>query len=255
MLSFDSGTPIAKVTSGQYKNQTLKIHKPEFGKRSKVRTIGKSFMFQGNLLPLMNTEQRAVEYVAGPSGSGKTTMAVMLLNAYLKTFPDKELYIFSRTDWTDDPAFDDLIKEPMQIPIDEGLLEFPIDITEDLRDGGVILFDDITTIQNEKLKKLIESLISDILEVGRKLDISVILTSHLILPNDKKFARTIMNEIQTLTVFPKSGTSQQIRYSLNKYFGYDNKQIDAILKLPSHWVRINKSYPNYVIFEQGCYLL
>ena len=116
-------------------------------------------------MPLMNVEDRAVEYIAGPSGSGKTSMAVQLINSYLKAYPKKDFYIFSRTNWKDDPAFKKLKKKPLQVPIDESLLTFEIDITTEMA-KSIVLFDDITTIQDQKLKKKIESIICDVLEVG-----------------------------------------------------------------------------------------
>ena len=81
------------------------------------------------------------------------------------------------------------------------------------------------------------------------------ITNHLIIPNEKKFARTVLNEIQYLTIFPKSGSSQQIRYVLKTYFGFKDKQITKILNLDSRWVRISKSYPMYILYDKGAYIM
>lgn len=206
------------------------------------------------LIPIADMIARFIEYIAGPSGSGKSTMAANLANRFKIVYPNKPVYIFSRTDAKNDPAFAGL--KPIQISIDESLIEDPIDITKEVTEQGCLLiFDDCTTIHNDKIKKEIEKLMADAMEVGRKLNCNMIITSHLVIPNEKKLARTLLNEMTVLTVFPRSGSAQQIRYALRQYFGLDNKQIDNILKLKSRWVRISKTYPQYVLFEHGAYIL
>jgi hypothetical protein len=93
------------------------------------------------------------------------------------------------------------------------------------------------------------------MEVGRKLNCNMIITNHLVIPNEKKFARTLLNEINMISLFPKSGSSQQIKYALKTYWGMNNKQIDKILDLKSRWVIISKTYPQYVLYENGCFIL
>jgi Cdc6-like AAA superfamily ATPase len=247
MLNLTEGNPIAKIINPKNKSSTLLYLNPE--NDSEIQNCIKNIKLE----PRLNPYERSVSYIAGPSGSGKTTYALNLIRPYLELFPDKPFFLFSRTDYRDDPAFKNL--KPMQIPINDSMLTHPIDITEELRGGSIVLFDDCNTLQDDKLKKAIEKLMNDILEVGRKLDITIIITSHLVIPNDKKMARTILNEMQSLTVFPKCGSSQQIRYCLKTYYGINNKQIDNILSLKSRWVTISKSYPNYVLYENGCFIL
>ena len=202
------------------------------------------------LIPVPNLE-REIPYIAGPSGSGKSTYAARYIEKFKKQFPDKEVYVFSRLD--KDPALDHL--KPNRIKIDETLVENPIDITEEIKGGALLLFDDVNTIQDDKVKKVIDKLMADIMEVGRKLDIYIVITNHLVIPNEKKIARTIMNEMQSMTIFPKSGSAQQIRYALKTYFGLNNKQIDQILNINSRWVTIYKSYPQTIMYENGAYIL
>jgi Cdc6-like AAA superfamily ATPase len=247
MLNLTKGTPIAKIIDNKKKTSVLLYLNAQNDDdlQNSIKNI--------KLEPRLNPYERSVSYIAGPSGSGKTTYALNLIRPYLELFPDKPFFLFSRTDYRDDPAFKNL--KPMQIPINDSMLTNPIDITEELRGGSIVLFDDCNTLQDDKLKKAIEKLMNDILEVGRKLDITIIITSHLVIPNDKKIARTILNEMQSLTVFPKCGSSQQIRYCLKTYYGINNKQIDNIMSLKSRWVTISKSYPNYVLYENGCFIL
>lgn len=222
----------------------------------KNKLIGKEFHTQHGekLIPLPNLKERFVDYVAGPSGSGKSTMASSLATEFKKIYPKKPIYIFSRTSVDNDPAYKKL--KPIQISLDETIVEDPINIEKEITEGGALMiFDDCTTIRDEAIKKEVQKLMEDAMEVGRKINCNMIILNHLVIPNEKKFARTVMNELQNLTIFPKSGSSQQIRYALKTYFGLNNKQIDTILSLNSRWVRISKSYPMYVLHENGSYIL
>lgn len=200
------------------------------------------------------TSERFVEYIAGPSGSGKSTLAALLAKQYRKAYPKRDIYIFSRTTAINDPAFKGL--KMMQVDICDDLLTSPIDIQNDIPpEGCLMIYDDIATINNDQLRKQVEKLICDCLEVGRKLKISLIITSHLIVPNDRNFSRVLLNEINIITIFPQSGTVAQIRQALNKYFGLTNAQIDDLIKIPSRWVRVSRTSPMYVAFQTGAFLL
>lgn len=277
MFSYSGNNPIAKIVGGDLDGEIIYLNTEEnkpccrrCSKRCRRKPccggcnmccdneddeIGKDFHLPDYsiLQPLMNVNQRSVNYIAGPAGSGKSTYASSIIERYKKIFPEKEFFIFSRTDAKNDPALTKL--GGMQVPISEKLVTDPIDIEKELTGGCVILFDDCNTIQNPKFKKAIDDLMSDIMEVGRKMDISIIITNHLVIPNERKMARTVLNEMQTLTVFPKSGSSQQISYCLKTYFGLTKKQIDHILTLPSRWVTICKMYPMFVMHEKGAYIL
>lgn len=257
MFSFDRGTPIADIhdDDGSDDEEILYVTGDKSESNSDSDEDGNEYELvgRGYLDPIMDPKERNTVYIAGPSGSGKTTVAANLTKSWIDLFPNKDVYFVSRTDYKTDPALRDL---PLKkIPVDERLITDPVDITADIRDKTLIIFDDVTTIPNDKLRKAVEKMIADILEVGRKLQIWIIVTSHLIIGNDKKLARTIMNEMQSLYIFPKSGSSQQIRYALKQYFGLDNKQIDRILKQKSRWVKIQKTFPQYVLHSSGAYIL
>lgn len=244
------------VESSQSDIESEESDSESIEENTKGGIIGDKFNSPTNtkLVPLPNLTDRFVDYVAGPSGSGKSTITSILAHEFKRIYPNKPIYIFSRTDSRKDPAYSNL--KPTQILIDETLIDDPMDITEEINEGGaLIIFDDCNTIPNEKLRKEVEKLMSDAMEVGRKLGCNMIITSHLVIPNEKKLGRTILNEMHNLTVFPKSGSAQQIRYALKTYFGLNNKQIDKILELKSRWVRISKTYPQYVLHDKGAYIL
>ncbi len=255
MFSFDEGIPIAEIYDEEGSDDGEILHVMDHNEESDEESEADEYELEGRgfLEPIMDPSQRSISYIAGPSGSGKSTVASKLTRSWMDQFPKKDVFFISRTNYKDDPAWKDL--KMIQINADENLVDDPVDITAEVHDKTLIIFDDVTTIQNDKVRKAVEKMIADILEVGRKLNIWIIITSHLIIGNDKKLARTIMNEMQSLYVFPKSGSSQQIRYALKQYFGLTNRQIDKILSLKSRWIKIQKTCPQYVLYSHGAYIL
>lgn len=252
MFSYSDGVAIAKTAKPKQKIIGLVS---EFDSVKKTKTIA-DIESESKITPLPNTEKRFSEYIAAPSGGGKTYLATGLIKEYANVYPDKLVYVFSRGDIDDDPAFNDI--ECTQIPINEDLLENQLDIVEMAKESGngcVFVFDDCGTISDCALRKEVERIICDILEVGRKYDVNIIVTNHLIIPNERKFARTIMNELTVLTIYPKCGSVQQITHALKTYWGLNKNQIQKILELDSRWVRISKGYPQYVLYEYGAYIL
>lgn len=190
---------------------------------------------------------RQCSFVAGPSGAGKTTYASNYLIEYKKMFPKNKIFVFSRLE--SDPLIDKL--NPSRIKLDKDLVKDPIQ-PEELK-NSIVLFDDTSTIPNKEINTAIQKLLEDVLEVGRHYNIYVIMTSHLL--NCYKNTRTIMNECHTITIFPRASGSHQIRYCLKNYFGLDKNEINKIFKLRSRWVTISKTFPRYVLYNTGAYLL
>lgn len=270
MLALGHGKIIGKIKGGKLDSKLIGICDPDnecckkhnrdgclrrvcCKKCTMKYSIGGKIDLTAKFIPIPDMTQRGVYYVAGPSGSGKTCYSLGLINKLKKTHKKKPFYIFSRTDAKNDPAFKGV--KGAQILIDETLIDDPIDIEKDIKGGSIVMFDDCNTIQNDKIRKAIEKLMGDIMEVGRKMDITIIITNHLVIPNERKFARTILNEMHTLTVFPKSGSSQQIAYVLKTYFGLSKLQIEELLKVKSRWLTITKTYPQIVMHEHGAFVL
>jgi adenylate kinase family enzyme len=249
MLNLHKGRIIAKINGGNNNGRYIYID-DNYNDGANIMETKETT----KIIPMMDYKsERSICYVAGPSGSGKSTYCANIIKEYIKLKKNIDIYIFSRTEYKNDSAYKNL--KMIQIEINEELLTNGIDIEKEIRPNSIMLFDDINTIQNENLKKYMEKLITDIMEVGRKLKINCIVTNHLIIPNERKYARILLNEIQYLTVYPKSGSSQQISYVLKTYFGLTQKQIKTVLKLNSRWVTICKMYPITVISENGVYII
>lgn len=255
MFSFKKGVPVARIFGGKHDNQLLRLDTdradvPE--ERTVFECKGKSHMEER--LPV---EGRSCVYICGQSGSGKTEKMLSLIKPYSKLFPEKKIFLFSRTNYKDDPAYKKYKISPIQITINENLIECPIDITTELKSehGSIVLFDDCATLQNDKLRNCIDKLVMDILEVGRKLNITTIITSHLIIGNSRATSRVILNECNIWCLFPKSGSLQQAKYALKEHIGLSNEQVNELMHLPSRSVSIHKSYPNYIYCDKIAYIL
>ena len=173
-----------------------------------------------------------------------------IYNKWTKYSQKKNIYIFS--DVEHDPELDGKLKNITRFKLDEGLLEKE-PIRPEFFKSGVCVFDDIDSIQNKKLLKYVNTLRDALLKRGRHEDISTIVSSHLI--TNYNDTRVILNECNTYTIFCKAGNLYGIKYLLNKYMGLDKNQINKIVNLNSRWVSINKNFPQYVIYQHGCFML
>lgn len=255
MFSFTEGIPIAKFEEGRHKGKKILRLISDYEndyENDKYYTLGNKIDLKNKIMFIPDfTKEREVIYIAGPSGAGKSTLVGKYLKDYKKVFPKRPIYIFSRKDH--DPPID--AAKPIRIPINEELVENPIDITKEIKNGACIVFDDYATIQDDNIRKSISKLMRDILEIGRSLEIYCIITSHLVNPNERKDGRTIFNESHSIILFPKGGNRHAIDYCLKKYIGLDKKKISEIMEIKSRWVKIYKMYPNYVMHEHGAYIL
>lgn len=201
-----------------------------------------------NFYQIPNTDvQREILYVSAPQGAGKTTYVKNYIKEYIKVYPNNKIFLFSKLE--SDPSIDD-IKKIKRIQINNDLVNEPIDIKE-LRNSCVI-FDDVVTLRG-KVRKAIFDLIDDIIIIGRRQKITCIVTSHLLC--NYKETRDILNEMTSITVFPRASSYHNIYYCLKMHFGMDKKTINNIFKLNSRWVTIFKSYPKAILYDHGIYVL
>jgi hypothetical protein len=261
------GRVIAKVKGGRFDKKLLYLineddHKQKASHKHKGSDKYGEFveikLEDGVLIPMPNIDQRQVLYLAGQSGSGKSTKAAEYIENYKKIFKNSPFYLFSRKE--SDPVLDRL--NPIRIPVDQNLVDEPFDVREEFPleeyettpPGAVIMFDDVTSILDKKIQNAVTTLICDILEIGRDINIYLVICNHLIIPEGQNFARKMMCELQDMVIFPHTSGKQQILYALKAYFLYDPDQIKRILELPSRSVVLGKLYPQYVLYDTGCYI-
>lgn len=181
-------------------------------------------------------------YIAGAQGSGKSFWCGRYIRKFLKLHPDAEFHVFSKVD--NDKAFDDL--KPHRVTIDNSLITEPIEVN-DIKDGSIILFDDVDTISDKKLQNAITSIQNQIYSIGRHKSLTILSAQHLI--NNGSSTRIVLNEMNCFVFFPSSGSQYQIKYVLTKYFGLSAKQCRRVLELETRAVTIYKNYPQVLVSD------
>ena len=245
-LNYEKGDPIAILKNKlkllflnkNYNNKNIKKIKYKFDKLYDVNN---------NIFHFPNIKKmRECIYVSGCSGAGKSYWIGEYGKIYSNLFKENNIILFSKKKY-DAPL--DKIKDLIRIPLNEDLYEFDLSYFS----NSLVIFDDVDNLRNSKIKSEVYNIISDILTNGRSEHITIIITSHLM--TNYKETRIILNECPIMVFFPKSGNDYQIKNCLKTYFGLMNKQINKIFKINSRWVLINKSYPQYILYNKGCYLL
>ena len=202
----------------------------------------------GVLIPMFDeTLERQVFMISGMSGSGKSYYTSSLCRTYKKQFPLNKIILFSNK--PSDPAFDSL-EYIERIVINTDLLNDPITLNE-LRDS-LVIFDDVEYSTNKEVDKELDRIRDLILQQGRSYHCSFAYITHQ--SNNYKATRTILNECNSITIFPAMVTRYSLNYLLGNYFGFNKDQITKIVKLPSRWVTIYKS-PPLVMYSTGAYLV
>jgi hypothetical protein len=241
MLSLQrKGRPIAKIVGGDNDGKTLYLNED-------AKEIGQEFkLTTGKLQPLPNTKIVEKIYISAPSGAGKSTFAGKWLKEFRRLFPDDEIFLISSI--PEDKPLDK--NNPIRLDPDE-LVDVPIE--EDDLENSVIIFDDTDTIKDREANKYILGLRDHLLECGRHYKIRMLITSHLI--SQYKATRRVLNEATSVVLFPKSGGTYQIKQFFKIQAGLEKEQMKKILRLKSRWVLYSATYPQYILYEKGAYLL
>ena len=203
---------------------------------------------QFNYIPKM--DGRECIYICAPSGSGKSWWCKNYAIQYNKLFPDRKIYLFSKID--DDESLDG-ISNITQISLDESFLAMEFEASDECFKSSLCIFDDTDTVRDNEVRRAIIGLKNDILETGRHNEIHILITSHMI--SNYKETRIILNEAHKLVIYPSSGATQQIRYVLSRYWGYDKFTIDGIIKMRSRWVMCGKIAPQYYMGQKAVRLI
>jgi hypothetical protein len=201
----------------------------------------------GTLTPMFDTTmERQVFMVAGMSGSGKSTYTAQLCKTYHKQFKKNKILLFSNK--PSDPVFDKLAYIE-RIVIDMDLLEDQLTLNE--LEDTLVVFDDVEYNSCKDIDKELDRIRDLILQQGRSYRCSFIYISHQ--ANNYKQTRVILNECNSITIFPAMTTKYSLKYLLEKYFGFDKPMINKICKLPSRWVTIYKC-PPLVLYSSGAFM-
>lgn len=244
MLNYKKGIEIAKVKNAKGKDQTIYLDLD--GEPNELTTKGR--------IQIVPSKLSRIHYITGKAGAGKSTFAGKYVSEYSEFEPDGEIYYLSKKKFDDDPAYNVHDFTPCIIDPDV-LLDGDVDIVEDVDKNKttMFIFDDISTFDNQKLKAIYH-LIEEICELGRASGVMATITNHLVIPNEKKYGRMIMNELQAWS-FPVRGNVNQVRYALKTYFGMTDKQITNVLNTKSRFITIINEYPGIIVEEHKIYIL
>ena len=194
--------------------------------------------------------ERSILYITGQSGSGKSYYTKDYATIYQKMFPKNDVFLFSAVQ---DVSTIDKIKGLKKINIFKPeFLEIEKIPLEEFQ-NSLVIFDDIDSIASKVIKKKVWNVMSDILTMGRHFNISAVVTYHVATAGME--TKLILNESQSITIFPSASGGRTLKYLLDSYLGLDKRQIEQIKKLDSRWVTILRLFPRVVIHEKGAYIL
>ena len=253
MFSTTTGTPIARISGGRKNGKFLRISNEESDFESDdllamIQSAMREAEFKvsdGELIitPSIETERM---YIAGKSGCGKSTIAARYMVEYLKMFPDRRIFLFSRH--REEKAYEDIPHQAIEL--NDELAESPIELTE--IKNALIVFDDTDNLQDKRIKKALQLLNDDIISNGRKYNIHCLTLAHQLL--NYKESRNLLNEANRV-VFFNNGTTYHIKNYLQKYAGIDVQMMRKILALKSRWTLISLGYPMYILHDHGAFLI
>jgi len=188
-------------------------------------------------------------YIVGPNGSGKSWQAGKYCESYNKSYPKNKIIMFSPHER--DEAYAKVKNLIIMDLNDLSLYEEPMDITR--LNNCLIIFDDCDNHQNLKAKKWLDSMEKDLIMNGRKYGIYVLSIAHMMMNGPA--TRHKIAEANRTIFFPHAGSSYHINRYLQIYCGLSKVQVANIMALKSRWVCISASYPQYILFDNGCYVL
>lgn len=196
------------------------------------------------LLPNLNYERDNI-YISAPSRSGKTYFTKEFIKKYKVLHPNNKIFLFSKK--SSDKSIDDI--EPIRIKIINDDETSNDEIIEKLNNidyadfnNSLIVFDDIENISsNEKIKKKVMEISNEILNLGADKKITIVNISHVMM--NYRFTKNIINESQTIVMFPNSGIHKQYENFNKEYIGIEKNQFKDIINTNSRWVVIFKNAP------------
>lgn len=256
MLNFEGvGAPICeiKLNDSKKKGTVISLASPE--EVADVRSGFEEYSLQNSrgenyhMEVAVNTSiERQIIYIAGASGSGKSYWAKKYIESYQKAYPKRQVFVFSAL--TDDSSIDK-IKDLQRIKLTDAILQDELPSSEFA--DSLVLFDDVDTIQNSKLRKKVMDIQNDILQTGRHHNVSAIITNHV--ATDGKATRLILAEAHVITFFPAMMPQRTLKYLLENYMGLTKEDITKVKNLPGRSVSYIKGFPRVLVSNKEVMIL
>lgn len=230
------------------------------------------------LQPQINTEPGQLAYniyIVGASGDGKSTSARDYALTYKDMFPKNNVYLYTSSDESKIPEKERVFYKKItpRIPttyadvlelkrtyLNDKILKMKMNVED--HKNSLVIFDDFlyckgetSKITKEVLNKLCSTII-EFLNIGRKLGVSVIITSHLLYENtNQKFYQNIWGEIHCL-MFGRKVNKGQLRHVFETYLTLKPQLRTKILNFDRicRMITLNR-YPYIVMSDKKMELL
>lgn len=203
----------------------------------------------------LKNKQRSSIFISGISGSGKSTISKLLIDGYLKLLGNKtRILLFTQTEELD-PVFEEFNNEKFNfvhvcIKTDP-MYSF---LTPEILKNSITVFDDYENLE-KNLQGFTMTLIKDILERGRKLNIQTILINHQTQNYNK--TRALIFECDTYVLFPNSNKNSVKKFLLS-YGDVDKKEVDSLIEEAMNqfdFLLFRKSVPRYIMTKHKVKLI
>jgi len=193
---------------------------------------------KSKFIPLPNVTENKPDHIliVGQTGAGKSYFIADYIQE-IKQVDNKAVFVFTAS--IKPEPYDKL--NPIRVDL-KLLLNIPLNM--DHLTNSVCIFDDVERIE-EPYNKIVKNLQSKLLEEGRKHNINVISSSHLLY---NKLNVSILNEVQKVVLFKNAISSSHLIKFL-KEFGLTNKAIHYIRNLQGRYILISKIFPQYLVSE------
>jgi len=200
----------------------------------------------GEKLMKLPLEAHEVIIVTGAPGCGKSYWTNELVKLY-KTIFERDVYLITRL------TNDETLKEDnfIKINVDNAVLEDPFKL-EDF-ENSLVIFDDVESSECPKATNAMYDLMSDLCKNGRHINNSVIFVNQESRMGKK--TKPILSCITGVVIFPKGCSLYQTEKLLKEHIGLSHNEISEILKINSRWIYLSRSVPQYIIHENGVYML
>jgi hypothetical protein len=206
-------------------------------------------------VPNPDPKQRDAIFIASPAGGGKTVWCAAWVQKYRKLFPERPVYILSKNTVADDPAWLSLKPKdrPEQMDVNS-LLSDSIDIARDFPpDGCCLVFDDLIDAFDGKMAKAVTRTVQDSLQIGRRHNISVLITSHELTSYNR--TRAILHDVHSCVLFANHTPGHSLRYFLSKLFGKVDDGMVPMLRKAGRAVQISVRAPQWWMGDHEARLL
>lgn len=233
-----------KITDKRIKEIVKQCEKDE------KNNLGSSFKIKEPncmLIPIPNINKRECYYISGCAGSGKSRFTAMYIRQWRKIFPEGMVYLFSDKEY--DPAYDNIDLERVNI---RDLVKNPQSINELNFNNALVIFDDIDTIMDPKMSKIVYGLQKKVLELCRQYNTYNININHL--SNEGYKTKIFFNECDKYVFFPGFGNEQQLDYFLSKSIGLYKRAKEKIQSLEG-WVIYSQRPPAQYFMNKDTILL